>query len=78
MAKILPGNVPPDVNRGPMAIGVVSVAFTLATVFVALRIYVRWKKHAHGWDDFMIYFAWVRPQAFHIAPYTLTPFSFSP
>ena len=60
MSEALPSNLPPNVNRGPVAVGVVSFAFALATVSVALRVYVRFKKHAHGWDDYMIYCAWVR------------------
>lgn len=60
MAEALPSNLPPNVNRGPIALGVVSFAFALATIFVALRVYVRLVKHAHGWDDFTIYVAWVR------------------
>lgn len=59
MAEALPSNLPPDVNRGPVALGIISFVFALATIFVALRIYVRFKKHAHGWDDAMIYIAWV-------------------
>ena len=60
MAAALPNILPPDADRGPVALGIISFAFALATVFVALRVYVRFMKHAHGWDDFMIYVAWVR------------------
>ena len=60
MTEASSSNLPPDVNRGPVAVGVGSSAFALATVFVALRMYIRFKKHAHGWDDYMIYCAWVR------------------
>lgn len=32
---------------------------TLATVLVALRLYIRWKTHANSWDDYLIYLALV-------------------
>ena len=59
MAQGLPSNLPSDVSRGPLALGIISFAFTLATILVGLRVYVRLKKHAHGWDDYTIYAAWV-------------------
>lgn len=54
------GQLPVDINRGPEIVGITSSFFALATVLIALRLFVRIQKHAHGWDDYMIYIAWVR------------------
>lgn len=59
MADASLSSPPADVNRGGEVVGLLSFGFALATILVALRFYVRIQKHAHGWDDYMIYVAWV-------------------
>lgn len=49
----------PDVNRGPVVLALSWTTVSLATMFVALRLYVRCKKRANGWDDYLIYIALV-------------------
>ena len=55
--------VPPfrlDDNKGSAVLGIVSFFFSLATISVFLRLYVRLKNHAHGWDDYFLYASWVQ------------------
>lgn len=49
----------PDENLGPMFLAISWTTVSLAAVFVALRLFVRCKTHANGWDDYLIYFAFV-------------------
>lgn len=59
MAELRSDSLPPDVNRGPMIVGISWASASLAIVAVALRISIRFKKRAHGWDDYVIYTALV-------------------
>jgi len=52
-----------DENRGPVITGVLSTAWALAFVNVSLRMYLRFKHHTHGWDDYTIYAA---VSSFHV------------
>ena len=49
----------PDENLGPMFLALSWTTMILATVLVALRLYVRCRTHANSWDDYLIYFALV-------------------
>lgn len=45
----------PDVNLGPTFLAISWNTVNLATVLVALRLYFRYKMHAHGWDAYLVY-----------------------
>lgn len=49
----------PDTNLGPTYLAISWTTVSLAAVLVALRVFVRCKMHANGWDDLFIYLAWV-------------------
>ena len=51
--------LPPDESRGSLLLGITAFVFVLSTITLALRIYVRFKKNAFGWDDYTIFVAWV-------------------
>ncbi|KAI9812642.1 MAG: hypothetical protein M1827_004631 [Pycnora praestabilis] len=57
MAGTAPANLPPDVNLGPMVLGLLWGTTTLATIVVGLRAYVRLITRAQGWDDYFAYIA---------------------
>lgn len=49
----------PDENLGPIFLAISWTTVTLAIALVALRLFVRCKTHANGWDDYLIYLALV-------------------
>lgn len=49
----------PDENLGPMFLAISWTTVSLASVLVALRLFVRCKTHANSWDDYLIYLALV-------------------
>lgn len=49
----------PDTDLGPTFLAISWTTVSLAAVLVALRAFVRFKMHANGWDDYLIYLAWV-------------------
>lgn len=60
MATTMLPHFRPDDNKGPAMLGVISFFFSLATISVFLRLYVRLKNHANGWDDYFIYASWLQ------------------
>lgn len=69
MASSTPQSVSPEVlrqNRGPNIVAGSSVCFTLATIALIARFYVRrMKSVALGPDDWLVMAAWVRAVASH-------------
>lgn len=57
----------PDETRGPMFLAVSWTTVSLAAILVALRVFVRCKTHANGWDDYLIYFALVSGLILHMS-----------
>lgn len=51
--------LPPDESLGPLALGLLGTAFAICTITIGLRFYVRFTRRTHGWDDYLIYLAWV-------------------
>ena len=49
----------PDTNLGLTYLAVSWTTLSLAAVLVAMRAFVRCKMQANGWDDYLIYLAWV-------------------
>lgn len=49
----------PDTNLGPTYLAISWTTLSLAAALVAMRAFVRCKMHANGWDDYLIYLAWV-------------------
>ncbi|KAI0550474.1 hypothetical protein F4679DRAFT_542537 [Xylaria curta] len=49
----------PDVDRGPIIIGVYSAECVVSLIFLALRIWARSKISATGWDDVSMIITWV-------------------
>ena len=66
-------NIPPGIDvfasRQPTLYGAAYATFSLATTAVALRFGSKWlTKTRRGWDDYLIWAAWVRrvhPSALH-------------
>ncbi|KAI9877447.1 MAG: hypothetical protein M1830_003869 [Pleopsidium flavum] len=52
-------NHPPDIDKGPMVMGLCWATTALAIIAVWLRAYVRTKTRAQGWDDYVAYMAMV-------------------
>lgn len=49
----------PDDDLGPLYLAISWTTVSLATILVALRLYVRCNMRASGWDDYLIYLALV-------------------
>lgn len=49
----------PDTNLGPTYLAISWTTLSLGAALVAMRAFVRCKMHANGWDDYLIYLAWV-------------------
>ena len=64
MTSVQPTHRLPDESRGAAVLASVWSTMIIGIIVVSLRFYVRWRKSAHGWDDYTIYSALVTISSF--------------
>lgn len=60
-----PTALPPDINRGPLELGITIALFALAALQIGLRLQTRiFLSRAVGWDDWfaLASIVWIYPQ----------------